>query len=430
MAKRILVIDDELECRLIIKAGLEGRGYVVETADDGLEGLNKARSWRPDVVLLDLMTPKMHGYEVIQHLRADPATSRTPIVVLSAKQFASDQRKALELGANAFVGKPFDPEEIQRQVRNFTTGTKVTFWGVRGSIASPGPETVRYGGNTPCVTVEHDGHMLVLDAGTGIRRLGLMLMKQAAGQPVEVDLLITHTHWDHIQGFPFFVPAFVPGNRVRIWGPRSVDKPLAKVLRGQMDPEYFPVALGDMAGDVRVTELRGDPVDIGPFHVEYGYLNHPGVTLGYRINVAGSVITYATDTEPYRYLLRQSGGEKGEEYGRKRDATLQSLVAGSDLYIADSQYTPDEYKAKMGWGHTCYLDALDVALDAGARRIALFSHDPMHDDDMIDLKLAHCQELVASRGASLEVLAAAESQCVIIQGEELDEVAEMHAAVH
>jgi len=409
MKRRVLVIDEQENFRNSIATLLRSEGYEVEVAADGAEGVRLALADPPAAVMLDLLMPKMHGFEVIQCLRAALHTARLPIVVMSAKGYPSDQRKALDMGATRFLLRPFEPAILVDALHDLLTTTTVHFWGVRGSIAAPGPETARYGGNTPCVSIEHDGRILILDAGTGIRKLGIALQAAAAGRPLEVDLLISHTHWDHIQGFPFFVPAFVPRNRVRVFGPRSAEKPLEKVLRGQMDVEYFPVALGDMAAQISVEEYRGQHVDIGPFHVVPGYLNHPGVTLGYRIELPGLTIAYATDTEPYRsFLPGQAGDQAVAAFGKDQDASLIDLVRGADVYIADAQYSPDEYRTKVGWGHTNYADTVDLAIEAGVKRLVLFSHDPMHDDAAVDRKLAHCRVLMAERGADIEVIAAAE----------------------
>jgi CheY-like chemotaxis protein/phosphoribosyl 1,2-cyclic phosphodiesterase len=411
MKHRVLVIEDQEDFRDVLVAFLGREGYDVQVARDGAEGVRLAKADPPDAVLLDLMMPQMHGYEVIQHLRAHLPTRRVPIVVLSAKAYPSDQRKALDIGASAFLLKPLDAAQLLETLHHLLDRTVLTFWGVRGSIAAPGPETARYGGNTPCVTVESAGTRLILDAGTGIRKLGIALQGAAAGRKLDLHLLISHTHWDHIQGFPFFVPAFVPGNRIQVFGPRSPDKPLAKVLRGQMDPEYFPVALGDMAADIDVTEYRGQAFDIGPFHITCAYLNHPGVTLGYRIESPGLTIAYATDTEPFRRLLPggRADAEGAEAFGRAQDQQLLDLIRGADVYIADAQYSPDEYRAKLGWGHTSYLDACEMALEGQVKRLVLFSHDPMHDDAAIDLKLAHCQAWLRERGSDIEVIAASEN---------------------
>lgn len=297
---------------------------------------------------------------------------------------------------------------------------KVKFWGVRGSIATPGPETDRYGGNTPCVTVEHAGTRLLLDAGTGIRKLGLALAAEAGGKPLEVHLLISHCHWDHIQGFPFFAPAFVPGNVIHVYGMSPTEKPLQKVLAGQMDPEYFPVALGDLAARLVVHELRDEFLEIGPFAISHGFLNHPGITLGYRIEAGGRVLAYATDTEPFRRLLasHKPAAGIGETYGIARDQEIVRLAREADLYIADSQYTPEEYEAKRGWGHSSYLDAVHLALEAEAKRLALFSHDPMHDDEAVDKKVLDARRLAQIEGSRIEIFAAAEGMEIDLAADE------------
>jgi phosphoribosyl 1,2-cyclic phosphodiesterase len=415
MKQRILIIEDQEDYRDALAVLLTGAGYEVQTAGDGVEGLAMARADPPAAVVLDLLMHRMHGFEVIQHLRANVATRHTPLIVVSAKVYESDQRKARDMGATAFLAKPFEPQQLLDILRNHVGQTVLTFWGVRGSIATPGPETARYGGNTPCVSLEHGDTTLILDAGTGIRKLGLALQGRAAGRPLDLNLLISHTHWDHIQGFPFFVPAYVPHNRIRVFGPRSPDKPLEKVLRGQMDPEYFPVALGDLAAQITVEEFQGPAFQIGPFRVQGGYLNHPGVTLGYRIEGAGLVIAYATDTEPYRRMLPGRTDDAARmKFGRDMDASLIDLVRGADVYIADAQYFPEEYGAKLGWGHTSYVDACDLAIEAQVKRLVLFSHDAMHDDDAVDRKLAHCQQIMRDRGSAIEVSAASESTPLVL----------------
>jgi phosphoribosyl 1,2-cyclic phosphodiesterase len=409
-----LVVEDEELIRSMLIVTLEQAGFDVRAVGDGYSALEALESFRADLVIADLMMPRMHGYELIQRLRASSRTRRLPVIVTSGKPYAADQRKAMELGGTAFVLKPIYGADLVALVRRTLDTTRVRFWGVRGSVATPGPETVRYGGNTPCVTIEHGRDLLILDAGTGLRKLGLTLQAEAAGAPLDLLMLITHTHWDHIQGFPFFVPAFVPGNRLRVMGPPSIDKPLEKVLRGQMDPEYFPVALGELAAEVTVDEVREKEFDIGPFHVESHYVNHPGVTMAYRIHIGGHVITYATDTEPYRTLLTDERSAIHEErvYADNCDQQLVEFARGSNIYIADSQYSPEDYRIKRGWGHTCYEDAVALALAADVERLVLFSHDPMHDDEAIDRKLARSKAIAAEAGSRVEVFAAIEGESI------------------
>ncbi len=407
---RILVVEDQPDIRELIATILRAEGHEIAFASDGEMGIQMAQRDPPDVILLDLMMPKLHGYQVLQALRTHPATQRCAVVVVSAKAYASDKRKAMEMGASAYLQKPFDAASLRALVRQQLNKAFLTFWGARGSIASPGPTTLRFGGNTPCVSLSYQGAQVILDAGTGIRALGVALQAAAAGKPLEVNLLITHTHWDHIQGFPFFTPAFVPGNRVNIFGPHSAEKPLEKVLRGQMDPEYFPVALGDMAATITVRDVGMEPFQVGPFTVRAAYMNHPGMTLGYRLEAPGLTVAYATDTEPFRTLLPTvTSGADVAQFGRSQDQELVELVRGADVYIADAQYSPAEYAKKTGWGHTNYVDAVAIAIEADVKRLVLFSHDPMHSDDEVDRKLAHCRELVAASGKQIEVTAAAEA---------------------
>jgi CheY-like chemotaxis protein/phosphoribosyl 1,2-cyclic phosphodiesterase len=411
---RILVVEDEPELREVFETLLCSAGYEVVLVEDGQAALEAMEKAQPDLLITDLLTPRMHGYELIRRLRATPRGVRLPILVVSGQAYEKDQKKALELGAQRFLAKPVRRQEFLAAVEDALTSVVVRFWGVRGSIAAPGPETQRYGGNTPCVTIERGRDLLILDAGTGVRKLGVCLHAEAHGKPQNLNMLITHTHWDHIQGFPFFVPAYVPGNRLDVYGPPSVEKPLDKVLRGQMDAAYFPVALGDMQADVRIHEVREPSFDAGPFKITTMLVNHPGITMGFRVEIAGVVVTYATDTEPYRFLLTDRHAPDAElaAYGGRRDQELVTFAAGADLYIADSQYSPEEYNRKRGWGHTCYEDAVAVALAGKARRVVLFSHDPMHDDEMVDAKLARCQAIAAAAGSSLEVLAAVEGSTI------------------
>jgi DNA-binding response OmpR family regulator len=407
---RILLIEDDPLFQELTRRGLKKLGFEVDIADDGEKGVKQAAAQPYSAIIVDLMLPRMHGFEVIEHLRASPASLRTPIVAYSTKIYESDHRQALALGADAFLQKPLDPTVISDTLSALVGSLAVRFWGVRGSIAAPGPETARYGGNTPCLTIDYGGRTLIVDSGTGIRRLGQILTAEARRAPSEVDLLISHTHWDHIQGFPFFLPAYIPGNRIRVYGPRTLSKPLEIALRGQMDPEYFPVALGDMAADIHVEDVRNDRLEIGPFTITHTYLNHPGMTLGFRIEAGGCAVVYATDTEPFGRVLAAQGDDAAA--GRTMDQALVALVEGADLYIGDAQYTHSEYQQKTGWGHSSCDDTTQLAIQANAKRLALFSHDPMHDDDTVDSMVEHCKSLASTAGSSLEVLGATEGTTV------------------
>jgi phosphoribosyl 1,2-cyclic phosphodiesterase len=293
---------------------------------------------------------------------------------------------------------------------------RVRFWGTRGSIATPGPATANYGGNTSCVEIRAGNEVLIFDAGTGIRPLGLALMEEFGTRPFTVHLFISHAHWDHIQGFPFFTPAYVDTVNLNVYGASGQRRSLEKLLRGLMDTDYFPVALGDLAASLSTTEFRGDDFKIGDVTVSGCYLNHPGMALGYRVRHGGKTVVYATDHEPYRNTLADLGGrgEAGRRYGAELDTELIRFLEDADLYIGEAQYTEEEYKAKIGWGHSPLSATVGVALAARVRALALFHHDPMHTDDVVADMVMRAQQLIAERSGHLRCFAAREGETVEI----------------
>lgn len=248
----------------------------------------------------------------------------------------------------------------------------IHFWGVRGSIACPGSETVRYGGNTPCVEMRVGGERLIFDGGTGLRVLGQSLLAQ---MPVEAYLFFTHSHWDHIQGFPFFVPAFIPGNRFHIYGaPAPNGATIKQRLNDQMLHPNFPVPLQIMGADLEFNDLEvKEKVQIGDIIIENDRLNHPGEAVGYRINWRGAAVAYITDTEHPASGL---------------DENVLKLADNADVMIYDATYTDDEYyserSSRVGWGHSTWQEAVKVAQAANVKQLVIFHHDPLHNDDFLD----------------------------------------------
>ena len=415
----LLIIDND-EGLLELLTFIFGReGFTVLSARQGTAGIDLARMHRPRIVICDVIMDDMHGFEVLRRLRADPELSRTVVVMISAKSYKPDIDRAREMGADDYLVKPFDPDELVRRVHRLradraTPRLTATFWGTRGSIAAPGPATTLYGGNTSCVELRSGPDILVLDAGTGIRELGLALATEFRARPPTIHLFVSHTHWDHIQGFPFFVPAYTPGTTLHIYGSSGRGRTLEGVLRGQMETDYFPVSLGDLVSSINVHEYAGEPFRIGEATVSATYLNHPGMTLGYRIERAGKSIVYATDHEPYRATLEAGSrrAEEGKHYGRTLDDAFVEFVHGADLYIGEAQYTDEEYPAKVGWGHSSLSATVEVALQARVRALALFHHDPMHSDDIVTGMEVLAKELIAERGASIWCFAAREGQTV------------------
>ena len=293
---------------------------------------------------------------------------------------------------------------------------KVTFWGTRGSIPSPGPDTVRYGGNTSCVEVRAGGQVLIFDAGTGLRSLGLALLREFKDTPLTVHLFISHTHWDHIQGFPFFVPAYKPDTTIHVYGAPGQGRSLEKVLRGQMEADYFPVGLCDLAAAIDVHEFRASPFEIGDVRVDASYVNHPAMNLAYRVTSEGRRLVYATDHEPYAKTLDHVAGrgDAGRAFGEKLDRELIDFVMDADLHIADAQYTDEEYASKVGWGHSSLSATVAFAVSARVKSLALFHHDPMHGDDVVARMEQSAREAIAAHGATIDCFAAAEGQSLTL----------------
>lgn len=273
----------------------------------------------------------------------------------------------------------------------------VRFWGVRGSIPAPGPDTCRYGGNTACVELRAAGQLVILDAGSGIRKLGLALAAQ--GGPVRGTLLISHAHWDHIHGLPFFAPVMSPGNRFHVYGCAGSEPHMRTTLAGQMETPYFPLSLEDLPDTLEFHELGDDPIQVGEVKIDALRLNHPGITLGFRVSAEGRAVVYATDQEPH---AAADGSEP------VLDPNLVRFARGADLLIADAQYTADEYQGRVGWGHSSFTHAVRLGLEAGVKRLALFHHDPERSDSAVDALLVMARAEIARCGGRLECVAASE----------------------
>jgi phosphoribosyl 1,2-cyclic phosphodiesterase len=281
---------------------------------------------------------------------------------------------------------------------------RVTFWGARGSIPTPGPQTARYGGNTPCLTVEADGaepRLVVLDAGTGIRPAGRALVEAGPG-PRVVDLLVSHTHWDHIQGLPFFAPLFDERSEVRIWGPRQGNVDLERILREQMNPVVFPVPLEQLDAKLTVTHVEPGSFEVGGFVVRAMPLRHPGTTFAYHLSPRGGgpSLVYVTDNE------LGPGGSYHEGPRWRQD--LIGFAGGADVLIHDAMFTADELERHRGWGHSSHAEAVRLAADAGVRKLILFHHKPERHDAGMDALVAEARALAAGSARGLAVEAAVE----------------------
>ena len=281
---------------------------------------------------------------------------------------------------------------------------RLTFWGTRGSVPTPGPLTVRYGGNTPCVEVRTAaGRLIILDAGTGLRELGRSLVERSNGATLEGDVFLTHAHWDHIQGLPFFPPIFQPGNRFTIWGPRTSNGDIGRVIREQMSPIVFPVPFEHLAARVEFKNIgesrpSADDFDFATFGVQ-----HPGGAVAYRFTSRGPAprsFVYVSDNE-----LAANDSYRSPKNWREE---LVAFIRGVNVLVHDATYTNDEYAEHRGWGHSTYDEALDLAIDSDVETLVLFHHKPERSDDDLDACAAACRDAARARGSRLRIVAAAE----------------------
>src|SRR5256714_10402175 len=293
----------------------------------------------------------------------------------------------------------------------------VTFWGTRGSIPTPGAHAARYGGNTPCVAVQgtggggpgegDNGQLVILDAGTGIRALGRELVERQNGA-VQAEILLSHAHWDHIQGLPHFKPFFAPGHTVRIWGSRQGTTSLEAILRQQMDPAVFPVPLDALSAKLTVQQVEPGEFSVGTFRVRAIRLRHPGTTLGYRLTPAagGPSMAYITDNE------LGAGGRYSTPASWRKE--FVAFLDGVQLLIHDAMYTPEELEEHRGWGHSTFEEAVALAGEAGVQRLVLFHHEPEHGDEAIDALVAAARRPGPMEGVPAEVVAAQEGMTLTL----------------
>jgi CheY-like chemotaxis protein len=302
---------------------------------------------------------------------------------------------------------------------------RVRFWGTRGSIATPGPSTLRYGGNTSCVElVTNSGYRFILDAGTGIRPLGLKLLDDSKGSPIQATILLGHTHWDHIQGFPFFMPTFEPGNKFTVVAPQGMGRSLGDVLSGQMEFTYFPVELDQLPARIQFRELGEGIFDFGDAKLFTQYINHPAPALGYRIEADGVIVVYLCDHEPFSEILWREGASPGrpDSILHQGDRRHANFMRHADLVIHDAQYTPEEYPSKRNWGHSTFEYVVELAAMSDVRQLALTHHDPTHDDTFIADIERRARNLARRRNFLMHVFCAYEGLEMGVTGVDTDRV--------
>jgi len=299
---------------------------------------------------------------------------------------------------------------------------KVRFWGVRGSVPTPGKNTIKYGGNTPCIEVRSDsGDLLIIDAGTGIRELGNYLIANDLPKgSLQLNIFLSHTHWDHIQGIPFFGPAFIPSSVITFRGPvNALGKDLKEVVAGQMLYSYFPINLKELRAEMNFIEIREQTIVLDPFTITTRYLNHPIFCLGYRIECQGKSFVTIYDNEPYRNVFAdqkkngvaiadESMLKEADQAVKEQNQKIVDFAQNADFIVYDAQYTADEYLTKIGWGHSSIDHAVEAGIASNCRKLALFHHDPVRSDKDLDILQVETQNKVKGLGKKMLVFFARE----------------------
>ena len=409
--KKVLVADDTESVTRLMEHILTNEGFSVDIAADGEQCLEKIKTFAPDLIVLDIMMPKIHGMDVLKEIKKK--TDAPGVIICTSKSYKPDIEQAKELGIYDVIIKPFQKDVFINTIKKYflgwvtpdsknemstlgipsgeaflpkidTTRGNFHLWGTRGSIPVAGHRYVQHGGNTSCFSVECGDDLIIIDAGSGIRELGMVLAPQ---KPRKLHIFIGHTHWDHIQGFPFFIPAYIPGYQIVIYGASGFGKDLQSIFQGQLDSDYFPVQMEDMRAQLEFKHVSDNPVQIGDASIFWEYTHHPGPTLGFKVALHDKTIGYITDNE---FLKGYCGNP--EKISTNQDlldqySKLIEFVSGVDTLICEAQYTNDEYRQKIGWGHSSLSNACFLMQIAKIRKWIVTHHDPSHDDEFLQKKL-------------------------------------------
>ncbi len=404
-AYKFFVVDDDPLFIELLTGLLEAEGHEVRSSSSSTDAIPKIMDARPDCVLVDLMMPGTDGMQLVKNIKEDAELAGTKVIVVSAKTFEFDKRQATKFGADAFIDKPIDADGLLGVVvQVMEDKIEVTFWGVRGTLPVAGQRSLRYGGSTNCVTMSFpQGQFFIFDAGTGIKELSNAL---AAGNKLNSDakIFISHPHWDHINALPFFVPLYIPGNEFEILGPVHPNMSMRELISAQMDDVFFPITISKFGARVYFRDLGEEEFEIEGITVKTLLLSHPGNCLGYRVEYGGRSVCYITDNE----LFLPDSPQHNPNYVDR----LTAFVSGTDALMTDCTYTDDEYPAKVGWGHSCVGQVVDLAHRAKVETLYLMHHDPDQDDDAIDAKLEFAQERLVSLKSDTRCRAPAETQII------------------
>jgi phosphoribosyl 1,2-cyclic phosphodiesterase len=402
---RAYIIDDDPIMLQLLAHLLREAGHEVTSSQSSRDALREVLSRPPDFILVDIMMPELDGLEFCRQLRKHADLAATKVIFVTAKSYDFDRRQATAVGANGYITKPLGPDFSQQLAALLTPCVELRYWGVHGTLPVPGERSIRYGGNTSCVTMSFSqDRLFIFDAGSGIKSLGSHLMAQK--KRISAHIFISHPHWDHINAFPFFVPLFMQGNEFEIVGAAHGETSLQKMISDQMDGIYFPVTMREFGARVNFREVGEQQLEVEGVTVRSMLLSHPGRCLGYRVETGGRALCYVTDNELFPVDLPQHNAHYRQQ--------LVAFVKDADVLITDTTYMDEAYRSKIGWGHSAVGEVVRLSHDAGVKELHLFHHDPDQNDDDIDRKLEASVRLLTALGSATKCLAPAEGDIINI----------------
>ena len=397
------VIDDDEVSAKAIAGLLSVYGHKIDVTSNSALVYDKILESKPDCVICDLMMPEVDGLNLCKKIRETPELDGVRFIMVSTKIYEFDQKRAFDFGADGYILKPLDTDTFGDRVNKILNDQiTMTFWGVRGTLPVPGETTLKYGGNTSCVSLEFPrDQFFIFDGGSGIKKLGDALISERRNR-LRARIFISHPHWDHINAIPFFTPLYVPGNEFEILGANHGDKTTRELISAQMDGVYFPITVKEFGARVYFRDLPEGSVTIDGINLETMLLSHPGKCLGYRVNYNGRSICYITDNEMFP--------ETSDFYSPHYEKKLADFCHKADALITDTTYSDEEYKTKIGWGHSCISKVTQIADIAKVKHLYLYHHDPDQTDLDIDQKHEMAAKALSDRNSQVNLNCPSEGQ--------------------